>query len=480
MTTRFPDMMDYNGYNAPSRIECDVYDLVVEGNLPSEINGSWYRTIPDPQYPPMLGHDTYLSGDGMISVFRFENGHVDFKMRYVMTDRLKSDRAARRGQFGLYRNPYTDDPKVRGINRCANNTTPIFHAGKLFALKEDGLAMELHPQTLDTLGVWNYNGKLRSKTMTAHPRPDPESGELHFFGYEAAGLATPDVAYCVADKEGQLVREDWFKVPYVSLMHDFAVTKEHVIFPVFPTIADLSRIQAGGVHWVWQPDKDTFIGIMPRDGSVDQMRWFRRPASSAFHIFNAYTEGKFVHVDLSLSKMPPFPFIQEASHIAPSPENMTGSVVRWTFDMSKPGEKFEEFDLAPGGDLPRVAMKDSMLDYSVGYYERFDPQSGPPLIAGPVGVGFNTVSRLEIKSGRVQSMHLDVPATVQEPVHIPSKKPGHEGYLAFIADLHTENLSDVLILEAEHIEKGPIARIKLPLRLRTQVHGNWVSAEEIQ
>jgi carotenoid cleavage dioxygenase len=81
--------------------------------------------------------------------------------------------------------------------------------------------------------------------MTAHPRPDPETSELHFFGHEAAGLATPDVAYCMAHKEGELIREDWFKVPYVSLMHDFAVTKEHVVFPVFPTVAELDRIKAG-------------------------------------------------------------------------------------------------------------------------------------------------------------------------------------------------------------------------------------------
>jgi len=479
VTTRFPDMMDYSGFNAPSRVECDIFDLVVEGNLPAEINGSWYRSTPDPQYPPMLGRDTYISGDGMISVFRFENGHVDFKMRYVMTDRLKADRAARRGLFGLYRNPYTDDPSVRGINRCASNTTPIFHAGKLFTLKEDGLAMELDPETLETVGAYDYNGKLRSKTMTAHPRPDPETGELHFFGYEAAGLATPDVAYCVADKEGQLVREDWFKVPYVSLMHDFAVTKQHVIFPVFPTVADLERMKAGGAHWVWEPEKDTYVGIMPRGGSVDRMRWYRRPASSAFHIFNAYTEGRFVHVDLSLGKTPPFPFIQEASHIAPSPENMSSKVVRWTFDTSKLGEKFEEYELGPGGDLPRVAMKDAMTDYSVGYYERVDLESAPPLIAGPVGPGFNTLTRIDMKSGKHQSLRLDVPATLQEPVHIPSKKPGHEGYLALVVDLHAENLSDVLILEAEHIEKGPIARIKIPLRLRTQVHGNWVPAENI-
>ena len=109
---------------------------------------------------------------------------------------------------------------------------------------------------------------------------------------------------------------------------------------------------------------------------------------------NAYTEGKFVHLDFGIGKYAPFPFIQQASHIHPTPEDMAyGRVVRWTFDMSKPGEKFEEYKLAPSGDFPRIANKDHMKDYSIGYYERFDPEAGPPLVAGPVGAGFNTLSR---------------------------------------------------------------------------------------
>jgi carotenoid cleavage dioxygenase len=97
-----------------------------------------------------------------------------------------------------------------------------------------------------------------------------------------------------------------------------------------------------------------------------------------------------------------------------------------------------------------------------------------------VGAGFNTLSRLEVKSGKLKSWHSDKPVTIQEEVHIPSKQPGHEGYLALVADLHENQLSDVLIFEAEHVDKGPVATIKMPLRLRNQVHGNWVAAEELQ
>jgi carotenoid cleavage dioxygenase len=474
MTTPFPESMDFSGYNAPSRVECDVYDLVVEGNLPAEINGTWYQSVPDPEYPPLLGHDTYLSGDGMVRMLRFENGHVDLKQRYIQSERLKNERKARRSLYGLYRNPYTDDPSVRGKGRGVYNTTPIFHGGRLLALKEDNRAMEVDPDTLETLGEWNYKGKLRSQTMTAHTRPDPATGELYFFGYEASGLASRDVAFCVANRDGELIREEWFEVPYCALMHDFALTKEHAIFPVFPHTADLARIKAGGPHWIFEPNRDSFVGIMSRAGTVRDMRWFRGPARSAFHFMNAYTEGNRVHLDFGVSNTSPFPFIREASNIHIKPEEMAGDLVRWSFELAKPGEKWEETILGPSGDMPRVADKDMLVDYSVAYYQTFDPTVAPPLIAGPVGAGFNTILRIEPKNGKVQRLPMDHRSTVQEHAHVPSKIPGHEGYLIFLVDRHDEFQTEMFVVEAQHLARGPIARIKIPLRLRVGVHGNWV------
>lgn len=477
MTTAFPHSMDFAGYNQPSRIECDVYDLVVDGEIPKEIAGSWYRSIPDPPYPPLLGHDTYLSGDGMVSLLRVENGHADFKMRYVQTERYRAQKEARRGLFGLYRNPYTDDLSVRGKGRGAANTTPVFHGGRLLALKEDSRGWELDPHTLETKGEWSYDGKLRSQTMTAHTRLDPDTGELYFFGYEASGIASRDVAYCKADRNGQLVREDWFEVPYCALMHDFCVTKEHAIFPVFPTVADYDRIKSGGPHWVYEPDRESYVGIMPRDGSVKEMRWFKYPARSAFHFMNAYSEGDKVHMDFGVSNVNPFPFIMEASGLKPDPTKMRGGLVRWTFDLSRPDSEIEETVIGPPGDMPRVADKDHMKDYEIGYYQRFDPEVGPPLVAGPVGAGFNTINRINVKTRKLHTLRMDNRTTVQEHVHIASRHKDHEGYLMFVADIHDEPYSQIWILEAERPEAGPVAKLHLPLRLRVGVHGNWVNAE---
>ncbi len=92
-----------------------------------------------PIAPPKNEWLTGFNGDGHVSTFRFANGSVDFKSRYVKTQRLMTERKARKRLCGVYRNPYTDDPSVANIDRGAANTHIYWHGGKLIALKEDSL-----------------------------------------------------------------------------------------------------------------------------------------------------------------------------------------------------------------------------------------------------------------------------------------------------------------------------------------------------
>jgi carotenoid cleavage dioxygenase len=129
--------------------------------------------------------------------------------------------------------------------------------------------------------------------------------------------------------------------------------------------------------------------------------------------------------------------------------------------------------------MPRIAEKDFMLDYEIGYYARFLIENGLPIVSGPVFAGFNTVTRINIKTGDTQSFSLPE-VTFQEPVHIMSKNPGHEGYIAVVGELFEKDRCEVYLFNAAAIDKGPIATLKMPLRLRDAVHGNWVPADALR
>jgi carotenoid cleavage dioxygenase len=483
--TAFPKTIHFMGLNTPVGVEASVRNLEVEGQIPPEIRGAFFRAVPDPGVPPKFEDDIVLSGDGMIARFLFEDGAVDYDIRYVRTARYEAERKARKALFGRYRNPFTDDASVRGVDRTVANTTPIWHGGRLLMTKEDGLPYEIDPHTLETIGRWTYGGKLRSETMTAHARIDPATGEMFFFGYEAGGLCTTDIAYCIADRDGNLVSEQWFKQPYCSTIHDFAITEKHAIWPIFPTTADLDRLKAGGAHWAHQQDLESWVAIMPRYGKVEEMRWFKGPKGvSAFHIVNAFSDGELVHLDLCLSDTCAFAFMREAGGVQWEGP-LGGGLIRWTFDLSKPGDSFEQRPLGPPGDMPRIPDRDQGRPYRTAWYGSVNPQGGPPLPGGPVGVAFNCLIRIEPGNGRMDVLGLPPGMGLNEPVHVPSVDPGHDGWLLAVVDRATGDVmqgeyeSELWILDAGDISSGAVARIRVPLKLRAQVHGWWVPAAEL-
>jgi len=73
----------FTGINAPCRVEADINDLEVVGTIPAEIDGAFYRVAADHQFPPRFANDIPFNGDGMVSMFRFHQGRVDLKSRYV-------------------------------------------------------------------------------------------------------------------------------------------------------------------------------------------------------------------------------------------------------------------------------------------------------------------------------------------------------------------------------------------------------------
>ena len=165
-------------------------------------------------------------------MFRIQNGHVDFKSRYPRTQRFKAQAAARKRLFGMYRNPFTDDPSVKGVSRGTANTHVVYHHGLLFSLKEDSPPVAMNPITLETVDdYYTFGGGFHSLTHTAHPKFDTATGEMISYGYEAKGMATDDVYVFSANAKGKITWETWVKVPYVGMVHDFAVSQKVHRFP---------------------------------------------------------------------------------------------------------------------------------------------------------------------------------------------------------------------------------------------------------
>ena len=486
MTVNFSGDPTAIGFFAPTRFESDVFDCEVDGEIPKDLHGTFYRVGMEWMYPPRFKDDaTFFNGDGFVGMFRFANGSVDYKGRYVRTPRYLANAKARKQLFGRYRNRYTCDPSVRDLNITVANTSMYTHAGKLWALKEDSRPFEMDPHTLETKGEWDFDGKFASKTFSAHPKTDPVTGELVCYGFEATGDASDDVFVYFVDNSGRVTREIRFKTPVVSMMHDIALTQKHIVFNTCGLFTSMDLLRAGKVHWAWDPKLPTYVGIMPRDGDAKDIRWFKGPQSAAIHFMNGNTNGNKVIVETPSSDGNSFSFFPSIDGSPFDREKARTVIRRWTFDLGSKQDGWQEEILFPQtpGLLPRIDERFLSLPYRYGYMgyndtsKPFDEKRAGNL-RGRVS---NSYARFDLHTRTVDSYFTGNVHSLAEPQFVPRKKdsPEGDGYIIGVASNYAEMRSELVIVDAQKMSDGDIARVKLPYRLGPQGHGWWASAEDI-
>ena len=485
MSISFGNNPMFSGFGAPYRAETDIRDCEVEGEIPASIDGAFYRVGPDFQYPPLFPRNVPFDGEGHVSMFRFARGHVDFKSRFVRTRRYQAQAAARAALFGMYRNPHTDDARVKGVSRGTANTTVVHHAGHLLALKEDSPPVLMNPDTLETVDDYHtFGGRLSSLTFTAHPKFDPESGEMIAFGYEARGENSDDVAVYAIDRHGKVTWEAWIKVPYVGMIHDFAVTQTHIAFLVIPMWTDVEQMKRGGPHFSWNTQLPTWFGVMRRGGDGKDLRWLKGPERCATHVMGAFSDGDriFVDMDMGLSnQFPFFPFTHGESYNRQAAE---GRVTRLTADLSGKATEYGMEVLFPNelGILPRQDDRYQTLPYRYGFMPTID--ASRPLnekLANAATRPVNCWTRFDLATRNTSTYFAGDSCSLQEPCFVPRSPtaPEGDGYLVGVQNALLEGRSNLVIVDAQRLEEGAVATVRLPLKLNMGIHGWWVPGSKL-
>ena len=460
MTTPYPDHPQLQGNFAPIRMECDIDDVIVRGELPADLDITYYRNGPDPQFPPRAEHH-WFAGDGMVHMFHVENGHVRYRNRWVRTAKWGLERREGRSLFNPF-NPMDNDPVTQGVQEDGlANTNIVWHGGKLLALEEGHAPFEVDPQTLDSVGAWRFNDRLDGP-MTAHPKIDPKTGEMLFFGYMAGGMFSRDMSYQTVDADGVLTCSERFDAPFASMVHDFIATEEHVVFPIFPVTASLERAMGGGPPLAWEPSQGTHIGVMRRDGTVADMRWFETDPCYVFHPMNAYSDGSRIvaHV-MQFEEVPLFPRVDGRPT---DPDKSRARLCEWVIDLAdnSNGVKRRYLDDIVG-EFPRLDERFAGGRYRHGYY------------AADNGENFNTIVHHDFATGSRTEYVLPDGDAAGEPVFVPRSEDAEEGdgYLLSVVYRARENRSDLAFFDAANVSDGPFTCAELPHRVPHGFHGNW-------
>jgi carotenoid cleavage dioxygenase len=359
------------GEFAPLHREYTLTGLEVTGIIPQYLDGRYLRNGPNPigEIHPELY--SWFVGDGMVHGIRIRDGGAEwYRNRWV-----RSPQAAK---------ALGERSSVRhfGAWPLGPNTNVIQHAGKTLALIEAGVANYELTDELDTVGICDFDGTLTGG-YTAHPKRDPETGELHAVSYSMHRGNT--VQYSVIGVDGRARRTVDITVGGSPLMHDLSLTERHVVFYDLPVTFDAQQAVAMTVPpglrlparlllsaligriripdpiaarqprlrasdrrlpYSWNPKYPARVGVMPRDGGDADVRWFDVEPCFVFHPMNAYDDGDTIVLDVVRH-----PKMLATGHLGPVEDPPT--LDRWTVDLADGKVRESRFD-DRAQEFPRV------------------------------------------------------------------------------------------------------------------------------
>ncbi len=442
------------GYLAPVPDEIDARDLTVHGALPPELRGRYLRNGPNPRPGETTAH--WFTGHGMVHGIRLSDGRAEwYRNRWVRTRALEGEQMVG-----------SDGTIDRGVGVA--NTHVLAHAGRIMALVESSFPHLLTPD-LDTIGTCDFDGRLTT-AMTAHPKIDPVTGELHFFGY---GVLPPYLTYHRLSAGGELVASAEVEVPGSTMMHDFAITAEHAVFLDLPMTFSFDRLKYG-IPFGWDDSYGARIGVMPlaEPGTV---RWFDVEPGYVFHVGNAFADERG-RVVLDGARYSREGIRQAWDAVATDPSDLAAQAAgtgqarlhRWVLDPAT-GTVTESVLDERGIEFPTVD------DDRVGRAARYRYAVADTL-------GDTGVVKIDTTSGTSTLHDLGADTVAGEAVFVPSEAPDRaedDGWLLTVTTRRDGSASQLLVLDATDVTGAPVAAVDLPRGVPAGFHGSFLTDDEL-
>lgn len=447
--------------------EVTDHSLPVEGKLPSWLEGTLLRTGPAKFEVGDRSLRHWFDGFAMLHRFAIDTGSVKYSNKYLETEAYTH--ATDEGELG-YRE-FTTDPCRRIWERFFSifkaeatdnaNVNIATHAEQFVSMTETPLPVEFDPETLETLGVVDYENEFGDMT-TAHPH----IADGQTFNYVTDFSRTSEYkVYRMPDDEFSRDIITTISRDRPAYMHSFGLTANYILLVEFPFVVNpidlLVRNRPLIEIYRWEPERGTRFSVIDRE-TGDVVADPITDAFFAFHHVNAYEEDDVLVVDIviydDVSVINDL-YLDELE--SPDAPREGGRLVQFRVD-----DEISRETLFPGPiELPRinydrVNAEPYRFVYGVGNTES-PPRDLP-----------NTLVKVDIDTGETKVW--DEPGTYPgEPVFVESPDPSTEDdgvVLSVVLDSDSER-SFLLVLDAGTF--GEIARAPVPHHVPLGFHGGF-------
>lgn len=446
------DNLFLDGPFAPVHQEITQHDLVVSGQLPADLNGLYVRNGPNPLKQPNPKKYHWFVGDGMVHGIKLQAGKVLwYRNRWVGGNKLHKSlgRPAIAG-------------KPRGIFDTVN-TNVYAHAGQIWASVEAGPVPIQLGDELQSVRHGLFNSE-QSLPFSAHPHLDPITGDLHAVCYDATTLNK--LYYVRVNKAGQVDKTVTIPVKHGPMVHDCAITRSQVVVLDLPvTFSFWELLKRSPFPYVWNPKHGARVGLLPRNGTAQDMRWLEVDPCYVFHPCNAYDlpDGGVV-LDVVVHK-----HMFDTSRMGPEADTAP-AFERWTLP-AHGNRVIREVISSRPQEFPRLNETLVGQPYRYAYAVEFtvDKQGGQSLLKHDL----QTRQSTEHRFGKQQKPgeFVFVPR--------PSAQAEDDGWLVgFVFNLASQR-GEFHVIDAQRMDAPAQAIVQVPAPIPMGFHGNWVAQDAL-
>ena len=456
----------------------DSCQLSVTGTIPSWLRGTYYVNGPSLFQRGGRKYHHWLDGDGMVHSLDFSDVGIRYTSRFVRTPKYEQEQAAGDFIYRTFGTAFAGDKLRAGVMLESPLNVSVYpFAGKLLAFGEQSLPFLLDPETLATVGEYDFDAALTQVTpFSAHPKREPGTGKLLNFGVSFMS-AQPSLHLFEFDSAGNLLRRRRHAIPLPHALHDFGFTRDYFVFYLSPLTMDFTRFASGGQSVLdslsWEPQRGARILFVPREKSGPASFTVEVPAHYCLHLIDCWQSESRIVVDVLEQERPVY------MDYAPMPDLFITepicNPVRYVIDLneSKLLERQEmSYQCCP--DFPSV-------DQRAVDGERNDFWMLGMSQSGRNGRKFfDHVARGSWRDGDVVDTW-QAPAGEYlggEPVCVMNPANPTDGVIVVELLRPSSDSAEFVLLDAFALNRGPVARVHAPHLIHPGFHASFSFAGE--
>ena len=320
-----------------------------------------------------------------------------------------------------------------------------------------------------------WDGWFPREGVSAHPKVDPATGELLFFNY---ATTEPYLHYGVVDAANDVAHYTPIDLPGPRLPHDMAFTENFAILNDCPLFWDADLL-ARGVHAVrFHPDLPTRIGVLPRRGTNDDIRWFEAVADLRAAL-DQRLRGRRRGRRRRLLRAQPRSDDRagRAGDRSPGRDDAERRMFRFLDATALDPVPYRwRLDLRTGAVKEEIAVR---RRERVRHDQRWPPRPALPLLL----LARSAARMVPVRRAPAHRRRRPERPTSTSPTTVcssarrrwrrgPAARAEDDGYVVtFTTDINDDR-SECLVFDAADLAAGPLARVQLPERICTGTHSS--------